>query len=164
MYNFLTLCLPGCSADSWAVSGSTLVLFSEEIRCPHPTHKHSKYDLFIAPPWPTSPKPNQDFIMPQYNSHTNLVQICLLGHGIILHKRCQPQRDLHQKQYVGGGGEGNIIPLDEKGRNFRMRDFTQSFCYLRILHLLLIILSLGCKVFYFSESQDAMVIQNCHEK
>ena len=36
-----------------------------------------------------------------------------------------------------------------------------AFIYLRILHLLLIIFSLGCN--YFSKSLDAMVLQTCHE-
>ena len=40
----------------------------------------------------------------------------------------------------------------------------QWYFNLRILHLLLIILSQGMQRFYFSESQDAMVLQICHEK
>ena len=36
--------------------------------------------------------------------------------------------------------------------------------YLRILHLLLIIFCSGMQSFYFSESQDAIVLQICHEK
>ena len=38
-----------------------------------------------------------------------------------------------------------------------------DFFYLRILHLLLIVLSRGCKVI-FQQTLDAMVLQTCHEK